>query len=46
LINAPFAESLGRRAQELVAQQMGAADRTIELLQRLARAEQKQVKAA
>jgi 3-deoxy-D-manno-octulosonic-acid transferase len=32
-----FAESLGRRAQELVLQQQGATDRTIELLQRLFR---------
>lgn len=35
LTDVAFADDLGRRAQELVLQQQGAADRTIELLERL-----------
>jgi 3-deoxy-D-manno-octulosonic-acid transferase len=35
LTDPPFADDLGRRAQELVLQQQGAADRTIELLDHL-----------
>lgn len=36
LTNPAFADELGRRAQELVLQQQGAADRTIELLEQIA----------
>jgi 3-deoxy-D-manno-octulosonic-acid transferase len=48
LADSDFAESLGRRAKELVLRQQGATDRTIELLERLlgARNQQNRDKAA
>lgn len=46
LADAGYVQSLGARAQELVQRQIGAADRTVELLNRLARPSQARVKAA
>jgi 3-deoxy-D-manno-octulosonic-acid transferase len=46
LTDPPFAEQLGRRAQQLVVQQQGAADRTVDLLAQLVKCTAQRAQAA